>query len=208
MQSDPQIYPSSAPNSISAMSQHSSGLLLYRFRDGCLQVLLVHPGGPFWAKKDEGAWSIPKGLVNEGESPQAAARREFFEETGFSADGEFIDLGEIRQPSRKVVHAFALEGDLDETKAASNSFSLEWPKGSGIVRDYPEIDRAGWLDMATARKKILKGQAAFLDRLIDILNLDGVEGRSGGGQNRKEDVHGRHTRRSSVQSQLTKWSRE
>jgi predicted NUDIX family NTP pyrophosphohydrolase len=152
------------------MPPHSSGLLLFRFRNGQLQVLLVHPGGPFWVKKDEGAWSIPKGLIKERENPLAAARREFQEEIGFDLDGEFIDLGELRQPSGKIVRAFALGKDLDETKVVSNKFSLEWPKDSGIMREYPEIDRAGWFIVNLARKKILKGQAAFLDRLIEILN--------------------------------------
>ncbi|HOV52174.1 MAG TPA: NUDIX domain-containing protein, partial [Methanothrix sp.] len=122
----------------------SSGILLFRFRDGELEVLLVHPGGPFWAKKDDGAWSMPKGLIEGDESPLAAAKREFKEETGFEVDGDFIALGELRLRSRKIVHAWALEKDLDETKVVSNKFRIEWPKGSGIIREYLEIDKASW----------------------------------------------------------------
>jgi predicted NUDIX family NTP pyrophosphohydrolase len=191
------------------MPPHSSGLLLFRFRNSQLQVLLVHPGGPFWVKKDEGAWSIPKGLIKESESPLAAARREFQEETGFSVDGEFIDLGELRQPSRKIVRAFALEKDLDETKIVSNKFSLEWPKDSGIMREYPEIDRAGWFGLILARKKILKGQAAFLDRLIEILNYKEEEDRRfDSGRDQGDDEQGLRTQGYAVQSRLTRWSRE
>jgi predicted NUDIX family NTP pyrophosphohydrolase len=149
------------------MSAHSSGILLFRFTDSKLEVLLVHPGGPFWMKRDEGAWSIPKGLVEKGESPLDAAKREFEEETGFKADGEFVDLGELKQPSRKVVHAWALEKNIDETEVVSNEFAIEWPKKSGIIREYPEIDKAGWFDVDQAKKKILKGQAGFIDRLKD-----------------------------------------
>lgn len=148
------------------MSVHSGGVLLFRFRDGKLEVLLAHPGGPFWARKDEGAWSIPKGLFEEQESPLDAAKREFKEETGFEVDGEFIELGILRQPSKKIVHVWALERDLDETRVVSNRFSLEWPRRSGIIRDYPEIDRAAWFDIEKARKMIQKGQAGFIDRLI------------------------------------------
>jgi predicted NUDIX family NTP pyrophosphohydrolase len=194
------------------MSKQSAGILLFRRGNGRLQVLLVHPGGPFWAKKDEGAWSIPKGLIDEGESPLAAARREFQEETGFSLDSEqeceFMDLGALRQPNGKIVRAFALEKDLDETKAVSNKFSLEWPKGSGLIREYPEIDRAGWFDVTLARKKILKGQAAFLDRLIRVLNYEE-------GDMLPEQVQGpgkigpeSRTLRPSAQSQLSRWSTE
>lgn len=148
----------------------SSGLLLFRIKDKQLQVLLVHPGGPFWKRKDENAWSIPKGLIEKGEDLLLAARREFREETGFDADGKFLDLGEIRQSSGKMVHAYALKKNLDEKMVVSNKFSLEWPKKSGIVKEYPEIDRAAWFDVEGSRKKINKGQAAFIDRLVKILD--------------------------------------
>lgn len=149
----------------------SAGVLLYRWRDGRLQVMLVHPGGPFWSGKDEGAWSIPKGAFEEGESPLEAARREFEEETGFEVEGRFIDLGEARQSDRKTVHVWALEGDLDEKRVVSNRFSLEWPRGSGVVREYPEIDKASWFDLQVAMRKIHKGQSCFLFRLMDALDL-------------------------------------
>jgi len=152
------------------MSVHSAGILLFRFGDGGLQVLLVHPGGPFWSGKDEGAWSIPKGVFEEQESPLDAAKREFKEETGFEAEGQFIELGRIMQPSKKIVHAWALQLDVDERLAASNKFTMEWPRNSGMMREFPEIDRAEWFDVEKARKKILKGQAGFIDRLIDAVN--------------------------------------
>jgi predicted NUDIX family NTP pyrophosphohydrolase len=151
------------------MSLHSSGILLFRFRDDKLEVMLVHPGGPFWARKDEGAWSIPKGLLEESETPLDGAKREFKEETGFEVDGDFIDLGECTQPSRKIVHAWAIERDLDATKIVSNRFALEWPKKSGIIRYYPEIDKAGWFGTDQAKKKIQKGQAGFIDRLMEAI---------------------------------------
>ena len=157
------------PGSMKKMSLHSGGILLIRSGDNKREVLLVHPGGPFWIRKDDGAWSIPKGLFEEDESPLDAAKREFKEETGFDAIGEFIKLGELKQPSRKIVHAWALEMDLDETKVVSNKFSLEWPKRSGVIREYPEIDRAYWFDIDQARIKIQKGQLGFIDRLIEAL---------------------------------------
>jgi len=194
---------------IQSMVASSSGILLFRFRNDRPEVLLVHPGGPFWEKKDEGAWSIPKGQILENESPLAAARREFQEETGFSADGEFIDLGELRQSSRKIVHAYALEKDLDETKVVSNKFSLEWPKGSGIMREYPEIDKAGWFDVTMAKKKILMGQAAFLDRLIEVQSCKEKEGQwSDSRRDHGDDWHGQHTQGYMAQSQLTRWLKE
>ncbi len=143
---------------------------MFRFRNGRLEVLLVHPGGPFWTRKDEGAWSIPKGVFEENESPLDAAKREFKEETGFEVDGDFIELGTLRQPSKKIVHVWALERDLDLTRVVSNKFSLEWPRRSGILREYPEVDRAEWLNIDVARKKIQKGQAGFLDRLIRAID--------------------------------------
>ena len=151
------------------MTIHSAGILLFRYRNNELQVMLVHPGGPFWANKDKGAWSLPKGLCEEGEDPLVAARREFKEETSLDVDGIFIELGELRQPSQKVIHAWALERDLDPNAIASNTFELEWPRHSGVLRTYPEIDKAGWFGIAEAREKILKGQAEFLDRLLRVI---------------------------------------
>jgi predicted NUDIX family NTP pyrophosphohydrolase len=151
------------------MTVHSGGILLFRRLAGRLQLMLVHPGGPYWEHKDAGVWSIPKGLFEENEKPLDAARREFAEETGFEAEGEFIELGELVQPSKKVVHAWALERDLDTTRIKSNTFSLEWPPDSGHVEDYPEIDKGQWFDIDEARKKISRGQAGFIDRLIDRL---------------------------------------
>jgi predicted NUDIX family NTP pyrophosphohydrolase len=152
------------------MVVHSGGILLFRFNQSKMEVLLVHPGGPFWTKKDEGVWSIPKGVFEENESPLDAAKREFKEETGFEADGELIELGNLAQSSKKIVHAWALEKDLDETKVVSNKFSLEWPRRSGIMNEFPEIDRARWFDIDLAKKKIQKGQAGFIDRLSEIIN--------------------------------------
>ena len=152
------------------MTACSAGILLYKYVGRELQVLLVHPGGPFWKNKDEGAWSIPKGLHEGDENPLTTAKREFAEETGYEIDGKFIDLGEIRQPSRKVVHAWAIEHDLDAANISSNTFSLEWPKNSGNLQTYPEIDRAEWFNIDQARRRILKGQAAFLDRLLAAID--------------------------------------
>jgi predicted NUDIX family NTP pyrophosphohydrolase len=151
------------------MAVHSAGVLLYRFSGGRLEVMLVHPGGPFWKNKDDGAWSIPKGIFDENEDALSAARREFEEETGFSIDGEFIYLGELRQPSKKIVHAWAVKSDIDVTLINSNTFSVEWPKNSGILREYPEIDKGDWFDLETAGRKILKGQVGFINKLIEVL---------------------------------------
>lgn len=153
------------------MAVNSAGILLFRFKNEKLEVLLVHPGGPFWLKKDNGAWSIPKGLIEENEDLLEAAKREFKEETGIEAEGEFIDLGDLKQPSKKIIHAWALEKDLDESKIISNTFTLEWPRNSGNVKDYPEIDKAGWFDIEQAKVKIIKGQLGFLERLVDLLLL-------------------------------------
>jgi len=149
------------------MDVHSCGILLFRYIDGQLQVMLVHPGGPFWRKKDEGVWSIPKGLPEKNEVALEAAKREFREETGFDVDGEFIELGDIKQPNKKIVHVWALERDLDATKIKSNTFTLEWPPNSGNIKDFPEIDKGRWFSIDEAGKKILKGQLGFLDRLIN-----------------------------------------
>ncbi|MDT5097512.1 MAG: hypothetical protein QOC76_1249 [Mycobacterium sp.] len=152
------------------MPKLSAGLLLYRITDGSVEVLIGHPGGPFWAKKDDGAWSIPKGEYTDGEDPWAAARREFEEELGKPPpDGPRIDFPPLKQPSGKIITAFAVRGDLDLEGTVSNTFTLEWPKGSGNVREYPEIDRADWFCVRAARSKLLKGQRPLLDRLVDVL---------------------------------------
>lgn len=151
------------------MPKQSAGLLLYRESGGVLEVLLVHPGGPFWARKDAGAWSIPKGEFDEGEAPLEAARREFTEETGGMVDGEFVALQPVRQRSGKVVHAFALRGDFDPAALRSNTFSMNWPRGSGRVAEFPEVDRAAWFVLDEAKKRILDGQAPLLDQLQDLL---------------------------------------
>jgi predicted NUDIX family NTP pyrophosphohydrolase len=150
-------------------AKRSAGILLYRRSgDGALEVLLVHPGGPFWAKKDLGAWSIPKGEYEDGEDALAAARREFAEELGSSAsDGELVALGEVRQKSGKVVTAWALEGDIDADTVTSNTFTMEWPPRSGRTREFPEVDRAAWFGLDEARERILPAQAPLLDRLAE-----------------------------------------
>jgi predicted NUDIX family NTP pyrophosphohydrolase len=148
------------------LSAQSAGLLLHRHRDGKLEVLLVHPGGPFWQKRDEGAWSIPKGELAENEDGMAVARREFQEELGTAApQGAGIPLGDVRQAGGKVVHAWALPGDLDVTRIVSNTFEIEWPPRSGKMKEFPEVDRAGWFDLETARRKLIPAQRVFIDRL-------------------------------------------
>jgi predicted NUDIX family NTP pyrophosphohydrolase len=151
------------------MSKKSAGFLLFRAVSDRLEVLLVHPGGPFWAKKDEGAWSIPKGEFEDNEDPLAAAKREFEEETGFTPDGEMIPLERLRQPSGKLVYAWAMKSDLDPTGLKSNTVSMEWPRKSGRDQEFPEIDRAAWFSIEEAGHKILKGQAAFLAQLQEKL---------------------------------------
>jgi len=146
----------------------SAGLIVFREREGVLEVLLGHMGGPFWARKDEGAWSIPKGELEDGEQPLAAARREFQEELGHAPpDGPLVELGEIRQQAGKVVVAFAVEGDFDPAQLDPGTFALEWLPRSGRQQAFPEVDRVAWLDLATAKRKIVPGQAALLDRLAD-----------------------------------------
>lgn len=147
------------------MPKTAAGLLLFRRRPEGPEVLLVHLGGPFWARKDLGAWSIPKGELDPGENPLSAARREFQEETGVSPPGNPFPLGQVKQPGGKVVHAWALEGDLDPASLTSNTFSVEWPKGSGQFRDYPEVDRAAWFTLPEARSRLLAAQVPFLDVL-------------------------------------------
>jgi predicted NUDIX family NTP pyrophosphohydrolase len=153
-----------------ASGRTSAGILLWRRRDGGLQVLLGHPGGPFWARKDAGVWSVLKGEASPDEDLEAHARREFEEETGHAApDGPTIQLGEVRQAGGKVVVTWAIEGDLDPDRAVSNTFEMEWPPRSGRMREFPEIDRVAWFEIPTARVAINPAQAAFLDRLEDAV---------------------------------------
>ena len=150
--------------------QTSAGLLMYRGAGDRLEVLLVHPGGPFFANKDDGSWSVPKGLVDDGEDELAAAQREFREETGFALEAErFLELGDVRLKSGKRVVAWACAGDCDPDELASNSFELEWPPRSGRTRSFPEVDRAAWFDLSTANAKINECQAPFLQRLVQAL---------------------------------------
>ncbi|GAB3268653.1 NUDIX domain-containing protein [Sinomonas notoginsengisoli] len=152
------------------MPVKSAGLLLYRFSDGALEVWIAHMGGPFWARKDERAWSIPKGEYDDGEDPFEAARREFAEEMGVPApDAEYMSLGEFRQPSGKRLTVFATEADFAPAEIVSNTFPLEWPRGSGRVQEVPEIDRAEWFPEPTARIKLVKGQTPLLDALGERL---------------------------------------
>jgi predicted NUDIX family NTP pyrophosphohydrolase len=147
------------------MKKRSAGILLFRRAGPDIEVFLVHPGGPFWAKKDLGAWSIPKGEFEESEDPLSAAKREFVEETGCTVDGAFLPLGEIKQPGGKVVIAWAIEHDFSPTQLKSNTFTIEWPPKSGKTREFPEVDKGAWLSLPEARQKMLKGQTDFLARL-------------------------------------------
>lgn len=148
------------------MTVESAGLVLYRIRDGKTEVLLVHPGGPFWKRRDEGAWSIPKGEMGPGESRLDVARREFQEELGVPLpEGEVLPLGSVRQAGGKVVHAWAAPGDLDVSRVSSSTFAIEWPPRSGRTQEFPEVDKAAWFDLDAARRMILAAQGAFLDRL-------------------------------------------
>ncbi|HSP70584.1 MAG TPA: NUDIX domain-containing protein [Bryobacteraceae bacterium] len=149
------------------MSKRSAGLLMYRRRDSKIEVFLVHPGGPFWTKKDLGAWSIPKGEYLDREEPLGVAKREFEEETGFTPEGPFIELGDVKQPGGKIVTAWAFEGDCDPAKLRSNTFVMEWPPRSGRRMDVPEVDRGCWYSLEDARSRLLAGQRAFLDRLLE-----------------------------------------
>jgi predicted NUDIX family NTP pyrophosphohydrolase len=156
------------------MARRSAGILLHRAGaggHGSREVLLVHPGGPFWAKRDDGAWSIPKGEYEDGEEPLAAALREFEEEIGSALErvGELVELGEVRQKNRKVVSAWAAEGEVDAAAVRSNTFEMEWPPRSGRMQEFPEIDRAEWFPLARARAKLIEAQVAFLDRLEERL---------------------------------------
>ncbi len=151
------------------MPKESAGLLMYRRRAGALEVLLVHPGGPFWAKKDLGSWSLPKGEYPPGEEPLAAARREFQEETGFPAAGPFLSLTPLRQPRGKVIRAWAFAGDCDPAAVRSNTFTLEWPPRSGRLQEFPEVDRAAWFPLEEAKNRIISGQVGFLEELERLL---------------------------------------
>jgi predicted NUDIX family NTP pyrophosphohydrolase len=154
------------------MAKQSAGILMHRGSPQSLELLLVHPGGPLWANKDDGAWSIPKGEYDDGEDPLAVAIREFTEELGcrpISGPTKFLNLGEIVQPSRKLVTAFAVAGDFDPAALTSNMFELEWPPNSGRMQSFPEVDRAAWFAPDEARTKILPGQAPFIDRLLERL---------------------------------------
>jgi predicted NUDIX family NTP pyrophosphohydrolase len=151
------------------MPRTSAGLLMYRIQDGVLQVLLAHPGGPYFVNKDDGAWSVPKGEPDGDEDLLITAQREFEEETGITPAGPFISLKPIQQKGGKIVHAWAFEGDCDPASIKSNSFTLEWPPKSGRQMEFPEIDRAEWFDLETAKKKIKAGQEALIDELGELL---------------------------------------
>ena len=151
------------------MAEHSGGILVYKYMGGKLMVMLAHPGGPFWAKKDEAAWSIPKGLQEEGESILDTAKREFEEETGYKIETALLELGTIKQSSKKQITIFAAEKDIDVNKVKSNLFEMEWPPKSGNIQTFPENDRSQWFPVEEARKKKFKGQIGFLDRLVEAL---------------------------------------
>ncbi|MBU5636918.1 NUDIX domain-containing protein [Geomonas sp. Red69] len=155
------------------MPRRSAGLIMYRVRNGAPELLLVHPGGPFWARKDLGAWSIPKGEYLEGEDPLQAARREFREETGHEPSGSFIELDRIRQPGGKLVRAWAFSGDFDPAHLVSNTFTMEWPPRSGRQTEFPEVDRACWFGIDEAREKILPGQLPLIDQVAALLRSAG-----------------------------------
>jgi predicted NUDIX family NTP pyrophosphohydrolase len=164
------------------MGAKSAGLLVYRIAaDGGVEVLLAHPGGPFWAGKGDGSWSVPKGEYDDSEDPLAAAFREFAEETGHELPRhDPVYLGELRQPSGKLVMVWALEADLDVTEVSSNTFRIEWPRGSGVMREFPEVDRLEWVSVRLARQRLLKGQVPFVDRLLASAVVEGgTEGTAG-----------------------------
>lgn len=152
------------------MAKQSAGILLYRRNGKLLEVFLGHPGGPFWAKKDTGSWSIPKGEYTDGEEPLQAAVREFEEETGYRPSGHFIQLSSIRQKGHKTVHCWAVEGELDADTIVSNQFEIEWPPRSGKMKAFPEMDRAAWFPLTIAREKINERQASFIDQLEKLID--------------------------------------
>ncbi|HKI15294.1 MAG TPA: NUDIX domain-containing protein [Roseiarcus sp.] len=163
------------------MAKTSAGIVLFRKRPAGVQVLLVHPGGPFWARKDAGAWSIPKGLADEGEDRLAAAKREFLEETGMAIDGEFLDLGAHKQPGGgKTIVAWAHEGDFDPASLKSNTFPMEWPPRSGKTAEFPEVDKAGWYDLDEALVKATKGQRPIIAALAEKIGYELVRRRPKG----------------------------
>jgi predicted NUDIX family NTP pyrophosphohydrolase len=153
------------------MAARSAGILVYRRSDAGLEIFLVHPGGPFWARKDLGAWSIAKGEFGEEEKPLAAALREFTEETGQTISGDFVALTPVKQPSRKIVHAFAVEGNIDAQRIVSNEFEMEWPPRSGRTQRFPEIDRGAWFPLAEARRRVHRGLVPILDELAGMLGF-------------------------------------
>ncbi|HEY0824121.1 MAG TPA: NUDIX domain-containing protein [Ramlibacter sp.] len=157
----------------------SAGLLMFRRRPAGPEVLLAHPGGPFWARRDEAAWTLPKGEIAPGEEPLAAARREFLEETGFASAPPFLPLGELRQKSGKRISAWAFEGDADPADLVSNLFEMEWPPRSGRLQSFPEVDRVRWFGFAEARRKLIAGQAPFVDVLQEY--LEGRRSEAGAG---------------------------
>ena len=158
----------------------SAGILPYRFgSDGHLEVFLVHPGGPFWARKDAGAWSVAKGEVDDGEDELlSVALREFKEETGLVPDGEFLELEPVQQPSKKVVHTWAVAQDFDPAAFVSNEFEMEWPRGSGVLKSFPEVDRVEWFNIPTAKLKILPGQVPIIEQIVELLKYDSSMDRS------------------------------
>jgi predicted NUDIX family NTP pyrophosphohydrolase len=153
------------------MSSQSAGILMFRRKGGNVEFFLVHPGGPFWAKKDDGAWSIPKGIYEVGEDPRDAAKREFEEETSCLLQGELAELGSFRQPSGKIIRAWAVESDFDTANFRSNVFSMEWPPKSGQMHEFPEADRGEWFNAVEASQKILRGQRSILTALLERLAL-------------------------------------
>lgn len=151
------------------MTKKSAGILLYRLKNNLLEVLLAHPGGPFWVKKDAGVWTIPKGEFTDDEDALEAAKREFKEETGMDVTGEFVELMPLKQKSGKIIYAWLLLGDLDPSQIKSNTFELEWPPKSGIKKQYPEIDKAAWYNLNDAKEKINPGQVGFIAQLERLL---------------------------------------